>query len=68
MPMKQPDQPENIDRKAELLARTARSLGLDIEEDQLSALAEQLNVIEALEGSALEDLQPILKMDADWHD
>ena len=50
------------------LAKLAELLGLDIAEDDLKALSNQLQLIDALEEAELREVPPILKMDADWHD
>lgn len=55
-------------RDAERLARRAESLGLKIDAEQLSALAKQLGAIQTLEEAELSETQPILTLDADWHD
>ena len=66
MPQLQPArrQDEGEDR----LIRLAELLGLDIPADDLAALAQQLRLLDSLEEDELQDLTPILKMDADWHD
>ena len=50
------------------LARLAEMLRLDVSAEDLTALSHQLRLIDALEQSALHDIPPILKMDADWHE
>lgn len=62
------EQPAELERKTEQLTRRAQDLGLEIEPEQLSALAKQLSLIEALEAADLDEVQPILKMDAGWDD
>lgn len=58
----------DADQAARQLAKLAEMLRLEIAEEQLAALATQLRRIDELEHSALRDVPPILKMDADWHD
>ena len=62
------DQPTEDKTSADALARLARMRGLDIAPEALAALAKQLQRIESLEASELQDHAPILTMDADWHD
>ena len=62
---KQPTEPEV---SAEQLARLAVMLGLEIPPETLEALSKQLGAIEAMEQSPIQDLAPILKLDANWHD
>ncbi|MCY3831408.1 MAG: hypothetical protein OXG85_00245 [Chloroflexi bacterium] len=50
------------------LARLAELLQIEIADDDLATLATQLDALDALEESVLQDQPPILKMDADWHD
>ena len=61
-------QPSDPKAKAEQLARIAELLRLEIDEEDLEALANQLHVLDALEESELRDYVPVLKMDAAWHD
>lgn len=61
-------QPSNQNAKAEQLARIAESLSLDIDKEDLEALSDQLNLLDALEESELHDFPPVLTMDAAWHD
>ena len=55
---------EHTDR----ISRLAELLGLEIAADDLAALAHQLRLLDNLEAGDLQDVPPILKMDADWHD
>lgn len=61
-------QPADPRAKAEQLARIAELLQLEIDEEDLEALSNQLNLIEALEESELHDFPPVLTMDAAWYD
>lgn len=61
-------QPADPNAKAEQLARIADLLHLEIDEEDLEALSNQLNLMDALEESELRDVVPVLKMDAAWHD
>ena len=61
-------QPSVPNAKAEQLARIAELLRLEIDEEDLEALANQLHLLDALEESELRDYVPVLKMDAAWHD
>lgn len=54
--------------QADYLVLLAEMLRLDIAAEDLTALARQLRLIDALEQSALHDVPPILTMDASWHD
>jgi len=65
-----PDRNDRCDAedRREQLARLAELLRLEIAEEELTTLATQLSLLEALEESELRDQPPILKMDADWHD
>ncbi len=56
------------DNDSEALAELARRLRLTVTPEDLTALAQQLQVIDELEEKALQDTAPILRMDADWHD
>lgn len=66
--MRSTNQPPDSALDADLLVRLAELLGLDIAEDDLKALSNQLQLIDALEEAELREVPPILKMDADWHD
>lgn len=66
--MQHTDQPSDPETKAERLTQLAQMLCLEIAAEDLSALAKQLDLIDALEQSDLHDYPPILKMDADWYD
>lgn len=61
-------QPSDQKAKSDQLARIAESLHLEIDEEDLKALSNQLNLLDALEESELRDYVPVLKMDAAWHD
>jgi hypothetical protein len=50
------------------LARIAEALSLEIDEEDLAALGKQIGVIAALEASELQDVPPVLTMDAAWHE
>ncbi|MYD09491.1 MAG: hypothetical protein F4X02_05530 [Chloroflexi bacterium] len=50
------------------LFQLAELLGLEFAVDDLAALARQLHLLDILEDDKLQDVPPILKMDADWHD
>lgn len=62
------NQTSDVDVKADQLARLAAMLGLEIAPDDLTALSNQLLLIDALEAAELHEFPPILKMDAGWHD
>lgn len=54
--------------KTEQLAQLARMQGITLAPEALSALAQQLTLLEDLEIAQLQDEPPALKMDAAWHD
>lgn len=62
------DQPAEGDTTADQLVRLAEMLSLDLAKEDLTALADQLRTIDALEKAELGDFTPILRMDADWHE
>lgn len=66
--MPKTDKPAESETTADQLVRLAEMLRLDFDEEDLTALAEQLRAVEALENAELEDFPPILRMDADWHE
>lgn len=66
--MRSTNQPPDSAMDPDQLAKLAELLGLDIAEDDLKALSNQLQLIDALEEAELREVPPILKMDADWHD
>lgn len=68
MPMPRIDQPAEGDTTADQLVRLAEMLSLDLAKEDLTALADQLRTIDALEKAELGDFTPILRMDADWHE
>ena len=66
--MRDDNQPQDPDNRGDQLARLAEMLRLEVKPEDLAALADQLRTLEELEKSALQDVSPILKMDAGWHD
>lgn len=60
--------PAHPETGADQLVWLAEMLSLDLDEEDLSALAEQLRAIEALEQAELADFPPMLSMDADWYE
>jgi len=62
------EQPAAGESSADQLVRLAEMLRLDLTEEDLTALADQLRTIDALEKEELGDFPPILRMDADWHE
>lgn len=68
MPMPRTDQAAESETTANQLIRLAEMLRLDLAEEDLTALADQLQTIDALEKAELGDFPPILRMDADWHE
>ncbi|MCY4061552.1 MAG: hypothetical protein OXG53_04215 [Chloroflexi bacterium] len=62
------EQPATGEASADPLLRLAEMLRLDLTEEDLTALADQLRTIDALEKEELGDFSPILRMDADWHE
>ncbi|MCY3867326.1 MAG: hypothetical protein OXG68_17970 [Chloroflexi bacterium] len=66
--MPRTDQAAESETTANQLIRLAEMLRLDLAEEDLTALADQLQTIDALEKAELGDFPPILRMDADWHE
>jgi len=66
--MPRANQSAGLEKDTDALAQLAQWLQLKVAPEDLAALCKQLRVIDELEGAALQDYPPILRMDADWHD